>query len=206
MARCRSRAVRGAQRRPGGHGALSGAVERRAVRRHDRPRPGAHGRARLGQLGTGDRRRARRLHRPHAPGLRGALHALRRDRLAAGAAVLGPWLRQRSGTAGAGVRIRDVGIRRDRVVHRDDQHAVTSRDAAPRHATRPRRRLRPSARCPKDIGCGGTCSIACRAAAGFIRSLRRAATSGTRRTHPGCSCARRSPRRGRRQGCCRPRP
>src|SRR5690606_4119944 len=100
------------------------------------PHPRPDRRTGLGSVGgRGTWRRA--LHRFRGPARAGAgtaVFALHRDRLAPGAGLLGPWLRERGRTRGAGDRIRATGAGRDRVLHLVAEPALAGRDAAPRHA------------------------------------------------------------------------
>src|SRR6185503_19578479 len=145
LARRRPRAARGAQRRPGGDGALSlhpGFGCERPPRRHRDGRLECERLRTVGGAAPG-RRAVHRLHRALATVVRGALHAGRRGGLAARARRLGPWVRDGSGARRAGIRLRSTRADGDRVVHGARERSIAWRDGAPGHDARPRRRLRP---------------------------------------------------------------
>ena len=112
--------------RPTGHGVLPGPAVPGRERRARLAHRGALRPARLRVVGGGNPRRrpVRRIHRTVRPGVRGALHAVRGDRLAPRRGALGPGVCHGGSARLSGVRIRDVADPRDRVVHGRGQRSL----------------------------------------------------------------------------------
>ena len=135
---------------------------------------GAHRRARVRLLaGRGDRRRAVHRHgRAVQSGLRGALPARGRDRLAPRGRALGARLRDGGGAGRARVRLRAAGPRRDRVVHDDRQRPLAPGHGEARHAALARRGFL------APLGRGGASGAAARPVSAAARRVRARRRSG----------------------------
>ena len=161
VARWRSRGVCGAQCGPTSPRVLPVAHDAGRESGEHRPHARAPGRIRVWVLGDRRARRSRlrRPVRPRVGALRGPLHAVRRDRLAARLRALGQGLRHRGGTRGARLRVRDARPRRNRRVRGRREHQVAPGDGEDRHDLRSRRRLRSPGASRRATRSGGTCSI-----------------------------------------------
>ena len=97
-----------------------------------------------------------RLRRPRPAHLRGGLHPVRRDRLAARPRRLGPRLRDRGRDRRARPRLRGRRARGTPVLDDRRERAIASRHGADRDDPRPGRRLRPPAPRRSAIRCDRT--------------------------------------------------